>query len=253
LGPGDEKEGQDRHGGPAGEGCLLTRWRSSPVVAGWSSRRLPGRPRVPRPGRGRHRGAATRLAGGQGDCRPRRRHRRAPPLPNLPSRGRPGGSSLEGPTARQDPGPMAPGQGRLGWDAHGLGQPIPGTPGQLADRPGSWPGSVGSSGTEAMRSTCHPSYLWAPLTGCARRCPASSADHLSRDGTAPGGGDSLADPSMAAQPSADRARFLDRVQLSGTCGVVGLAWWVSLVGELVLRSTLDHGCSAGCSAAYQVG
>jgi hypothetical protein len=53
-----------------------------------------------------------------------------------------------------------------------------------------------ASGREAARSTWHPSYRWATLTGAPHR-PLRRLTSI-QDRTAPGGGDSLAEPTMAA-------------------------------------------------------
>jgi hypothetical protein len=56
---------------------------------------------------------------------------------------------------------------------------------------------MGMSETEATRSTCHPSYLAATLTGAPHRPAPPPDQHLRRNRL--GGGDSLADPDQAAR------------------------------------------------------
>jgi hypothetical protein len=81
-----------------------------------------------------------------------------------------------------EPGTMAPGHGWPGWDAHRVGQQTPGTPGHT----GNWRGCPGSirradrNEWEAMRSTCHPSYLAGHPHRCTPEPPAPSADQHPR-------------------------------------------------------------------------
>ena len=87
-----------------------------------------------------------------------------------------------GSSGRRNLDPLAPRHGRPRWNAHGAGQQAPGTPGQTGNSRGcsAWIRRADSiGGTEATRSTCHPSYL-AGHPDRMRPTPAPSADQHPR-------------------------------------------------------------------------
>jgi hypothetical protein len=63
---------------------------------------------------------------------------------------------------------------------------------------------MGTTGTEATRSTCHPSSLAGRPHRCVRNALLRRLTSI-RDGTAHGGSDSLVDPTMALGPISRRS------------------------------------------------
>jgi hypothetical protein len=78
-------------------------------------------------------------------------------------------------------------------------------------------GRIGTSRREATRSICHPSYLAGHPDRVYPTAPLRRLTSI-RDGTAPGGSDSLADPTPAARPISRRSvAFFNQPRGIQTC------------------------------------